>query len=72
MHRASLASRNKLQQTTAEQGKVARESLSVGGMEETVEGAENAAKIPPGPTLRTRQSGIEHFSLNKSLNMYNT
>lgn len=54
MHRASLASRNKLQQTTAEQGKVARESLSVGGMEETVEGAENAAKIPPGPTLRTR------------------
>lgn len=53
MHRASLASRNKLQQTTAEQGKVARESLSVRGMEETVEGA-SAAIIPPGPTLRTR------------------
>ena len=54
MHRASLASRNKLQQTTAEQGKLEREILSVGGIQENCGRYKNTEKIPPGPTLRTR------------------
>lgn len=51
MHRASLY-QEQATATTAEQAKSGeREPGLSGAWRETVEGAENAAKIPPGPTL---------------------